>query len=143
MTTSDSSAHSRITLESEDGFPIPGTWQTRSGGARTATEIREREGGELFQEEVSAAPATTETETYSRSWKRDRDMGLWKWAYRNAGLVVLRIIEQPLDDRGNPFGDPVVSRGRLLGVNRYDVDSNETTARKRIEFTVSPFGDVA
>lgn len=143
MTTiADSPAHSRITIQSEDGFVITGTWANRSGGNRTSTVDRYHEGGELFKEEVAASPATSETMTLGRPFKRDRDIALMKWFHRNAGRRILRITEQPLDDDGNAFGDPLVDTARLIGCNRPDVDADNTGTRKRLEITVEPFGDI-
>jgi hypothetical protein len=142
VTIADSPAHSRITIQSDDGFLIAGTWAARSGGNRTSTEDRYHEGGELFREEVAGSPATTENMTLSRPFKRDRDIALLRWAHRNAGRRILHITEQPLDDDGNAFGDPLVDTARLLGCNRPDVDADNTGSRKRIEFTVAPFGDI-
>ncbi len=144
MTTAQSPAQSRITITADDGFPIRGTWQTRSGGTRSAPERREREGGELFKEEVGAGPGSTETTVLSRSYKRERDVQLLRWAHRNAGLVMLTITEVELDEEGNaaPGVAPMVDRGRLLACNRPEVDANNVTGFKRIEFTVATTGEI-
>lgn len=142
MTIADSPAHSVITITADDGFPIPGTFARRTGGNRTSTERRYREGGQLKREEVGGGPATTENQTYSRPYKRDRDIAILRWAHRVAGGMLLTIVEQPIDDDENPFGDPIVDRARLLGCNRPDIDADDTSGLKNIELTVAPFGEL-
>lgn len=143
MTMPDSPAHSRITIQSDDDTVIAGTWAQRTGGNRVAEERRSREGGDLFNEDVAASPPRTETMTLSRPYKRDRDIALLKWFHRNAGRRILRITEQPLDDDGNAYGDPLVDNARLLGCNRPDADADDTGGTKRLEITVAPFGELA
>lgn len=135
-----SPAHTRVTLV---GFAIdiPGTWARKTGGNVTSEPRRWREGGELFREEVAGGPSTTENVTVSRNFRRDRDLSLYRWAKRNAGQVFGSISEQPLDEAGNPYGSPLVSRCILLGVNGIDVDADDTSGFQMLEFSLAVEGE--
>lgn len=142
MLPASSPAHSRVTLS---GFPFetPGTWARKTGDAVSVEPRRHREGGELFKEEVSGGPSTTETITVSRNFRRDRDLSLYKAARRFAGRVYGSISQQPLGEDGEPWGDPIVSEVLLLGVGGLDVDADDTSGFQSLEFTLAVSGESA
>lgn len=137
--TAQSPAHSRITITASDGRVIEGTWAKRSGGNTTSEERRYHEGG-VYEEEVAGGPSTQENMTLSRPYKKSRDIELYRWARRVAGKIILTITEQPLDDDGNAYGQPLVDTARLLGVTRPEVDADDTGGTSYIELSVSPYG---
>lgn len=131
---------SRVTIS---GGPIemPGTWQTKSGGNVSREVFREKEGGELFKEDVSVGPPTYDDITVSRSYKRDRDASIRRFVESGrSGLFTLS--EQPLDESGLPSGEPFVYNVRLISGSVPETDANGTD-RQRIELSFAREGEVA
>ena len=139
MADAQTVAQTRITL-SGFSIPIDGTWQTKDGGNLTMEVSREKEGGELFKEDVKVLPGTRDNVTVSRSYKTDRDSAVRRWAERGRGERGT-LTEQEIDDDELPIGRPFVYKVRLAGVALPSTDSNGAD-RKRLELTFAIEGEV-
>lgn len=127
-----SQSQSLITV-TVDGQPL-GIWDTRAGGATTASLSKRRPGG-TQKESVSRARPTTEDITVSREYQFARDAAQVRGFLHRVGRAPVTVSEQPLDDDDIPFGAPTVFTGVLSGINRGDVDSNSDDFRM-VEITV-------
>lgn len=142
MKPASSPAHQRITLS---GFPFdtPGTWSKKTGGRTTSTPRRHHEGGELFSEEVSGGPSTSENITVQRQYRVDRDAAMLVAAQRYCGRAYGNAAIQDLDEAGDPYGKPRVRNVLLVEVGEPDYDADDQTGHAMIEFVLAISGEVA
>jgi hypothetical protein len=136
-----SPAHTRVTLKFPD-IDIKGTWARKTGGNVDSETRRWHEGGEINREEVAGGPTTTEDITVSRNYRWDRDAEVLRWAIRNSGKVYGTIIEQDIDNFGDPAGSPFVRECLLKGNNGKDVDADDRTGFQTLDLVLSVSGEV-
>lgn len=110
-----------------DGKPL-GVWDTLAGGAVVATETKYRPGG--MQPQVSLGGwASTDNVTLTRLLDRDDWPFMQNLMENRVGKAPVTVARQPLDTDGNPFGRPIVYRGKLMHVNPGDTDSKSADAQ--------------
>lgn len=114
-----------LTTLTIDGRPM-GIWDSLSGGARTASANRYRPGG--MRPAISlGGTATTENVTLGRLvYRQSND---WDTLVRlhttRVGKAECVAAQRPMDLDGNPYGTPLVFRGKLVSVTPPDSNSNE------------------
>lgn len=102
-----------------------GEWDSKEGGNKTAPDtVYKAAGGR--QVSLGGRP-TTDTVTLSRllekatgDWDKMVDLHANK-----TGKAVCVASQRPLDEDGNPYGTPLVYRGKLIGVNPPSQNTNE------------------
>lgn len=109
-----------------DGLPL-GVFDTKSGGETTAEPTKRRSGGMGRQKSYAALPDHGDV-TVSRDYDLERDHELVRRLRRRVGRASMVIAEQPLDENGAPWGQPVIHTGRLIGVSPSEVDSDSADA---------------
>jgi len=112
-----------------------GVWDKRSGGEAVAKELKYRPGGMGNEVAYTTLPSPT-TVTVSRVMENDRDWEFFRNIAQVAGRLGASVSEQPLDNDGNPWGNPVVYSGIYLGVKQGNVDWTSDNPRM-IEIDVS------
>lgn len=107
-----------------------GIWDAWAGGDIEATETKYKPGG--MQPEISLG-GTTQVNNVTMSKlleKGDYTSQLRDLMTKGrVGKAVCTGSRQPLDEDGNPFGDPLVYNGKLMHVVPGDTDSNATAAQ--------------
>src|SRR6059058_3319890 len=116
-----------------------GTFDTHSGGERSATDTKHRPGGSA--DEISyGGPASRGNVTLSRVFDAVKgDTALYKKLDSMVGRARVVITQQPLDADMIPFGDPIVRTGTLIRVTGPATDSNATGVTM-LELEVSTSG---
>lgn len=114
-----------LTTLTIDGATL-GVWDSHAGGAKTASGNRYRPGGN--QRPISlGGRATQENLTLGRLVRRD--LNDWDLLVRlhetRVGKAEAIASQRPMDDDGNPIGQPLVTRGKLVNVTPPDSNSNE------------------
>lgn len=109
-----------------DGRPL-GVFDKRGGGGTDSEETKYRPGGMAPQKSLGGA-TTTENVTVERLYERERDHELCRWVRTRCGRATVVVSEQPLDDDGNPWGTPLVWRGKLKATNSPERDSEANGA---------------
>lgn len=118
-----------------DGQTI-GIFDTMSGGDVVSDESKHRPGGMGPEVSYVALPSPAQI-TVTRVYEKTRDHELIRTLTAKAGRVTGSITEQPLDEDGNAWGNPVVYSGRFLGVKRGDVDSTSNDPRMfELDFSI-------
>jgi hypothetical protein len=99
------------------------TGRHRPGGQRTAVRTRglpERSTGDL-----TVVPQTA------------GELARYRALERKAGRVAMKVVEQPLDANGDPFGKATIYTGLLESVNINNVDSDSSDDRQ-VTLTFAP-----
>lgn len=110
-----------------DGTPM-GVWDTFGGGDVEAEETKYRPGG--MQPQVSLGGSTSVNNvTLSRLLGKEDWPVMHDLMSSRVGKADVTVSRQPLDADGNPFGRPLVYRGKLQNVNPGDTDSNSADAQ--------------
>ncbi len=115
-----------------------GVWDKKSGGAIDSDETKYNPGGMAPQVSLGGKK-TVENVTVSRLYRLQRDHGHIQKLLNNVGRGAMVVVQQPLDVDGNPFGKPIVYRGKLKKVTVPDVDS-ESNNPAMIELEISTEG---
>jgi hypothetical protein len=111
---------------SVDGRDL-GTFDKFDGGEMDSDETKYRPGG--MQPQVSlGGQSMVNNVTVSRLYNLGRDHQLMPWLLARVGKVQAIVKKQPLDVDGNPFGDPLVYRGKLKQVTAPPADSESNDA---------------
>lgn len=118
-----------------------GTFDTRTGGEKSATDTKHRPGGSL--DEVSfGGPGTRANITVNRVFNAlSGDTALYKKLDAMIGRGQVTIVHQPLDADMIPFGDPITWTGTLIRVTPPGADSN-ASGMAMLELEVSVAGSV-
>lgn len=124
-----------------DGEPL-GIWDQQGGGEIDSEETTYRPGG--MAPRISLGGSTTVGNvTLTRLCDRGRDWDLLRrLASTRVGKAECIVAKQPLDTDGNPWGRPLVYRGKLKTVTPPETDSNSSDAATW-EITVTPEGNVS
>lgn len=120
-----------------------GIWDAVAGGDVEATETKYRPGG--MQPEISlGGPVTVNNVTLSKLLEKGDYTAQLRQLMTTGrvGKAPASIARQPLDEDGNPFGDPLSYTGKLMHVVPGDSDSN-TQAAQVWQVVVSTNGSVA
>lgn len=124
-----------------DGQPL-GIWDTLGGGEVDSEETTYRPGGMAPRVSLGGS-RTVGNVTLARLLDRGRDWDLMRHLAANrTGKADCIVSRQPLDEDGNPWGRPMVYRGKLKTVTPPDVDSNSSDAATW-ELTITPEGDIS
>lgn len=105
-----------------------GIWENRTGGDGDTDSTKHREGN-MGQEKSFGGPQTTNNVSVSRRYDLTRDHPFIKALYAARGKAILIVTEQPLDEYGAAFGDPLSWRGKLKGVNPGDRNANSNSIK--------------
>lgn len=109
-----------------DRFSL-GVFDTKSGGETTADPTIRRSGGMAGRKSYAALPEHGDL-TVSRDYELERDHELVRRLRARVGRAPVIVAEQPLDENGAPWGQPIVYTGRLTGVSPADYDSDSADA---------------
>jgi hypothetical protein len=114
-----------------------GIWDKRTGGDTTISTVKHRAGG-LGPEKMYRSLPTFSACVVTRVMEEDRgDYELARRLKSAAGRVYGTVTEQPLDDDGHPYGNPMTWYGRLGTVKPGQTDSNGTAVRNlEIDFEI-------
>lgn len=124
-----------------DGAPT-GVWDQQGGGEVDSEETTYRPGG-MAPRITLGGSVTVGNVTVSRLVDRGRDWEMLRnLAANRVGKAECIVSKQPLDDDGNPYGRPLVYRGKLKTVTPPDTDSNGSDAATW-ELTITPEGNVS
>jgi hypothetical protein len=110
-----------------DDLPL-GVFDTKSGGETTAEPTKRRSGGMGAQKSYAALPDHGDV-TISRDYELERDHELMRRLRPRVGRARANISEQPLDENGAPWGDPITHIGRLTGLSPSELDSDSSDAQ--------------
>lgn len=122
-----------------DGTPL-GVWDTLGGGGAESEETKYRPGG--MQPQVSlGGPTSVGNLTLARLLGPDDWEVMHTLMSSRVGKADVTVARQPLDVDGNPFGRPLVYRGKLQNVNPGDTDSNSSDPHTW-EIVVSTEGNI-
>lgn len=124
-----------------DGKPL-GVWDTLAGGESDSETTTYRPGG--MQPQVSlGGPRTIGDITLGRLLsKASADWDFLHTLMNRTGQASATVSRQPLDENGNPWGRPLVYRGKVRTCRPGDTDSNSSDAQVW-EIVVTPEGSVA
>lgn len=111
-----------------DGRPI-GIWDTLAGGAVVATETKYRPGGMVPQVSLGGW-VSVDNLTLTRLLDSDDWPYMQELMASRTGKADVVVSRQPLDVDGNPFGKPLVYKGKLLNVAPGDTDSKSSDAQE-------------
>jgi hypothetical protein len=122
-----------VIIEKEPGVPWPGlgnlgTWENRTGGSGGSESTKHREGGMGPLRSYGGLP-TMENVVVARRYDFTRDHAKIKALFEARGRARMTVIEQPLDEYGVAFGDPISYTGKLNDVNQGDVNANSNDIR--------------
>lgn len=106
-----------------------GTWDKRSGGARTSDSTKYRPGNMGAPISLGGWP-DTDNLTISRIYDipRDHASGLVRRLLSAVGKARVKVSDQPLNPEGVPVGDPLNWTGTLVGVTYPERDSESSDA---------------
>lgn len=122
-----------------DGQPM-GVWATFSGGDVDSEESKFKPGG--MQPAVSlGGSVTVNNVTLARLLGREDWPFMRHLMANRVGKGRVDVQRQPLDEDGNPWGQPLVYGGVLQNVTPGDTDSNSSDAQTW-EITVSTEGSI-
>ena len=105
-----------------------GIFDKFTGGDVSAAANKHRPGGMGPEVTYLALPTYTDfslTKVYETQRDHDRVAAL----HDKVGRALASVTLQPLDDQGNPWGNPRVYQGRLIGVKDGGTDSMSNAAR--------------
>jgi len=105
-----------------------GIFDKFTGGDVSAAANKHRPGGMGPEVTYLALPTYTDvslTKVYETQRDHDRVAAL----HNQVGRALASVTLQPLDDQGNPWGNPRVYQGRLIGVKDGGTDSMSNAAR--------------
>lgn len=123
-----------------DGSPT-GIWDQMSGGEVDSAEARFRPGGMAPARSLGGS-RTVGNITVTRLYDLERDHDLMRALMANrVGKADVIVNRQPLDQDGNPWGEPIVYTGKLKTVTPADVDSDAEDA-ELWSITVTPEGSI-
>jgi hypothetical protein len=105
---------------SVDGTKL-GTFDKKTGGEVDSDETVFRPGG-LGEQITLGGPVSTSNVIVTRHYDSDVH-GLYKWLVARVGRADATITQQPLDDDGRAWGEPIVYAGKLKRVASPPVDS--------------------
>jgi hypothetical protein len=98
-----------------------GVFNGSDGGGATADSSKIRRGGTRARKALGGVP-DLEDITLSRDYDLGRDHALAKWLYGATGTADMVVNWWPLDDDDNPYGDPFVYTGKLIGCTKPGLD---------------------
>jgi len=121
------------------GTPL-GVWDVLTGGETDTDELTYKPGG--MMPAVSLGGIVTVGQlVVSRLYRLERDHVRVHWLLQQVGKADCVVTKIVLDPERNPFGKPLVTRGKLKRVTPPEVDSNSTEAAT-IEIEITPQGEV-
>jgi hypothetical protein len=116
--------------------PNFGVWDVKEGGDVTANVTTYKPGG-MMPAYVLGGTKETENVTFRRNYRRERDHARSQKYIDAVGFATVRAVGQPLDQKGNPWGDPLTYRGTLNRLSLPDHDStSEDPAFVELEVTI-------
>jgi hypothetical protein len=131
----------RVTL-SVNGVDY-GVWDKKTGGDVQATITKHRPGGMGDEETYGGQPETTDVVLTRVKKRRDRDdIAKIRTLRTLVGIARAVVVEQPLDQDKNAWGDPTVYNGVVMRVSGADVDSTANDP-DLYEVGISTNGNVA
>jgi hypothetical protein len=110
-----------------------GVWENRTNASAGADSTKHREGG-MGGLRSYGGPQTQDNVQVARRYDIVRDHAVISALRAARGRAQMTIVEQPLDEYGVAFGEPVTYSGKLLEVNPGDVNANSNDIRM-IELT--------
>lgn len=135
MSSREDQARVTVKIERSPGVPWPGlenlnaeSWENRTGGAGGSDTTKHREGG-MGPLLSFGGPPTMENVVVARRYDTVRDHSMIRALYAARGRANMTVIEQPLDEYGVAFGDPVTYTGKYIDVNPGDVNANSNNIR--------------
>jgi hypothetical protein len=117
-----------------------GVFDTWEGGNVTAESTKHRRGGMGIQVAVAGVP-TIEDVTVSRDYDLARDNPMAHVLSNAVGRARVVATKTYLDSDGNPYGDPIIIRGVLVGYNEPNSDSDAADFAM-FEIVINPDGNV-
>lgn len=107
------------------GKPL-GTFDKLEGGEVDSEDHKFKPGG-MAQEVSLGGSKSVNNVTVHRLYKLDRDHPLASFLIANVGKGDVVATKQPLDVDGNPFGKPIVYKGKLKQYTLPDHDSTSSS----------------
>lgn len=104
-----------------------GTWDKKTGGAKTAGASTYRPGGMGPPVSLGAQP-TTSNVVVSRLYRLGRDHEMAQMLLSGVGMADMIVTQQPLDIEGSTYGRPIVTKGKLDRCTLPEPDSEANTA---------------
>lgn len=122
-----------VIIETTPGVDWPGlgnlgTWENRTGGTGGSDSTKHREGG-MGPLKSFGGPQTIDNAVVARRYDLTRDHSKIKALMAARGKALMTIIEQPLDEYGVAFGDPISYKGRLIEVDQGEINANSSDIR--------------
>lgn len=117
-----------------------GTFERRSGGAVSATDVKFRPGGSPTETSLGGS-RTTENVTISRVFDLDRDNELLKRLASVVGQAKVTVSQQPMTADYVPRGTPTIWSGILIKATPPEADSGGN-ATSMMELEVSTSGSI-
>lgn len=122
----DTTSSRRLFLVTVSG-QILGFWRQMSGGEKSVDFSKSYDGGDPDPELLAGVPTISDI-TVTRSFKRSRDMPIWKRYAPNVGITEHSITLQPCDARYVPDGEPITYQGKLAAITPPPVDASSSEA---------------
>lgn len=105
-----------------------GIFDKFTGGDVSAAANKHRPGGMGPEVTYLALPTYTDV-SLTKVYETQRDHDRVAQLHDLVGRALASVTLQPLDDQGNPWGNPRVYQGRLIGVKDGGTDSMSNAAR--------------
>lgn len=105
-----------------------GVWENRTGGEGDSDSLKHREGG-MGEIKTLGGAQLLDNVTVARRYDLSRDHPHIQALYRSRGRAVMTVVEQPLDEYGIAFGDPMTFRGKVKKVTPGDINANSNNVR--------------
>lgn len=105
-----------------------GIWENRTGGEGDSDSVKHREGG-MGPILALGGQQTLNNINVARRYDLTRDHPFIKTLYRARGRARATVVEQPLDEFGVAFGDPVSYSGKLKQVTPGSINANSNDVR--------------
>lgn len=106
-----------------------------TGGAGQSAEKKYREGGATDQTVLISSKSRTNVEA-ERIWHTERDGLILRRLDASRGKEFI-VTKQPTDADLNPFGEPIIYRGKLMEVTHPETDSNDESSETKIKLVQS------
>jgi hypothetical protein len=127
----------RVTL-TVDGQDM-GVWETKNGGATSGNTTQIKPGAMSPPKSLGGTP-TTDTITLTRNYDRVRDHPNRGFMLARVGKGLCVVREQPLDNDGNAYGQPIVTNGTLDKYTPPDIDAGSDNSAE-VSLDIVPNGN--